>query len=263
MAIASLDNYYASIKQVAGYFKIASRTSVAAKEFSLIDLAGSPGAGTLAGSNTANGVVPTDAIAGYPVVNDIQGGNEGILSRVAFSSSVAGRLVLYDRLFLAGAYSFNSNVTLTSQPSYAARVPNADYKNLELWVETVTAFTGNMSIQVTYQDQDNNAGDTGTIATGIAPTVGRLLRLALAAGDSGIMRVNSVIATVATVGTFNVMVLRKLWEGRVKTANDGDVHDLFRVGMPLIYSDSALYVVAIPDSTSTGLPALDLEIAQG
>lgn len=264
MAIATLNDYIASAKQGVPITKTGGRTTVAAGWFSLFDVAGSPGAGTLAGVNTANGVVPDDTVAGYPPINSFGGSAQGYLSKVDFGSSVACRISIYDRLFVAGAYAFNASVSLASQPSYSARVPNLDYGVTELWMEAVTAFTGNPSIAVTYT---NGAGvaarTTGTVAIGLAPTVGRCIQLPLQAGDSGLQKIESVTATVATVGTFNLMVLREIWSGRVRIANDGDVHDLLKTGLRRVYDTSALYVLVSPDSTAAGVPDLKLEIANG
>lgn len=265
MAITSLDGVIAAAMQFAPYTKTATRTSVAAIPFSVFDLAGSPGAGTLAIGNTANGLVHTDATAGYPPIDTFGGGNTGYLAGVDFSNTVACRLILLDCLFSAGAYSFNSNVTLASQPSYSGRVPGGtDFKGTEIWLEAVTTFTGNQSIAVTYTDQDGNTGQTtGTIALGVAPTVGRMTRLPLAAGDSGLSKIESVVSSVASVGTFNVHVMRRLWSGRVAIANGGDKHDLLKTGMPIIFDTSALRVIVQADSTSTGIPELQLELING
>lgn len=262
MAILGLDDLLAAQLDQVGYQKTASRTAVAAIPFSVFDLAGSPGAGTLAVGNTANGVVPTDATAGYPSIRNFQGGASGRLSRVEFSNTVACRITVYDTLFSAGAYSFNSDVTLASQPSFAGRVPDGNYSKLELWLEAVTAFTGNQSIAVQYTDEAGNTGaTTGTIATGVAPIVGRMLRLPLAAGDTGVQKIERVTSSVSTAGTFNVHVLRRLWGGRVRIANDGDVHDILRTGGPVVYQDSALRYVITPDSTATGLPDVTVDIS--
>ena len=243
--------------------KTASRTAVAAIPFSVFDLAGDPGAGVLAGTSTAAGVVPTDATAGCPVINAFGGSNTGYLTRIEASSPVACRLAIYDMLFKAGAFVFNANVTLASQPSYSSRIPGGDYKGTELWLEAVTAFTGNQSIRVQYLDQDGNAGDTGTIATGIAPILGRMLKLPFAAGDTGIQRVDVVTSSVSTVGTFNVLVLRKLWEGRIRVANDQIVHGPDLTGIPIAFADSALIAIVSADSTATSLPEVVLDIANG
>lgn len=259
MALITVDSYIGAVKQEVRWFKTTSRTSVAANPFSLFDIAGSPGAGTLNVGNTANGLVHTDATAGYPTINAISG--TGYLTRVEFGWTVAGRMNLYDRLFSCGAYAFNANVTLASQPSYSSRVPLADYRGLELWVEAVTAFTGTPSVQVNYIDQGGAAGDTGVVSCGAALIVGRMFRLPLASGDSGVQQIVQVRGTVATAGTFNVHVMRRLWSGRVLAANDGSVHDLFSTGAPQVYADSALFMQVQPDSTASALPEATLEIA--
>lgn len=259
MALTSLDGYLGSAKQRIRWLKTGARTTVAATPFSVFDVAGQPGAGALAIGNTANGVVPTDATAGYPTISAISG--TGYLTRASFGSSVAGWLTVYDRLFACGAYAFNANTTLASQPSYSGRVPSTDYRGLELWVEAVTAFTGTPSFQINYLDEGGAAGDTGAISAGAALILGRMFRMPLAAGDNGIQQITQVRGTVATVGTFNVCVMRELWSGRVRINNDGGIHDFLSTGAPQVYADSALFVVVETDSTALGLPDITIEIA--
>lgn len=264
MTITTFDGFIAATKQYVSLAKTASRTSIAASWFSVFDLAGNPGAGTLAGTSTTAGVVPTDATAGTPTINAFGGGATGYLAQVDFGSSVACRMKLFDMVFKAGAYTFNANVTLSAQPSYSARMPGGAYGDTQIWIEAVTAFTGNLSIAVTYTNQAGTAArTTGTVALGIAPTLGRMIQLPLQAGDSGVQKIESVVATVSTVGTFNVLVLRPLWSGRVKIANDGDVHDLAKTGMPVLFADSAIVMAVAADSTATGIPEIELVIANG
>ena len=278
MTIATLDGYIASAKQQISLNKTASRVSVAAAWFSIFDLAGNPGAGVLAGTSTAAGVVPSGSAgtltAGVPVINNFGSGALGQLSIVDFGSSVACRKMVMDCLFKAGAYAFNAAVTLAAQPSYASRIPlqnaAADYTGTQIWIETVTAFTGNLSVAVTYTNQAGVTGrTTGVFATGTALTVGRMMQLPLQAGDTGVQKIESVTATVATAGTFNVLVFRNLWTGRVRVANDGDVHGLDRTGLPQVFDNqaaagaSALMLLVNADSTATGIPELQLEIANG
>lgn len=261
MAISTLDGLIAATKRRVVYQKTASRTTVANIPFSVFDLAGNPGAGTLAVGNTANGIVPTDAVAGYPALATQAA--TLYLNRIQARSSVACWLDVYDTLFSAGAYAFNANVTLASQPSYAGRVPGTDYNGLEFWLEQVTAMTGSQSIRLQYLDQGGAAGDTGTIATGVAPIVGRMFLVPLAAGDSGIQQLNVVTSTVSTAGTFNVHIMRWLWGCRINAANQGVVDSLLKTGLPQIYDTSALRVVVTADSTASALPSIRAETADG
>jgi hypothetical protein len=230
--------------------------------YTTFDLAGSPGAGTLNVGNTASGVVHTSATAGYPLIPSFAG-QAGYLARVEYGNSVACCFDLYDRLFVAGAYTFNANVTLTSQPGFSGRLPNTGiYHGLQLWIEAVTAFTGVCNVRITYLDQDGNAGDTGVVAT-LALPLGRCYQIPLAAGDSGIQKIVSVVGSTASAGTFNVMIMRPLWFGRVMTANGGDVHDILRTGLPKIFDTTAFYTLLYCDSTAVGFPDLTFQVAVG
>jgi hypothetical protein len=256
MAITSLDDWFASNKQQFTCFKSAATTTVASIPFTVFDLAGQPGAGTLAGTSTAAGVVPTDADNGFPIINAF-GGTKGYLNNVMVSNTVACRVYLFDMLFKAGAYAFNANTTLAGQPSYSSRVPGGtDYTDTEIWIEAASAFTGNQSIAITYTNQAGTAGrTTGTVATGVAPILRRMFRLPLQAGDTGVQQINQVVSTVSTAGTFNVLVLRRLGVARVGTNGLYNM-DLGANGMPEVFATSALYPVIVADSTSSGVPEL-------
>jgi hypothetical protein len=261
MAIATLDQFIGAAKKHISQVKTATRTTVATGWFSLLDLAGSPGAGVLAGTSTAAGVVPTDATAGFPTIDAFGGGAVGHLCQVDFGSNVACRLKLSDMLFKSGAYAFNANTTLTVQPSYMGRLPGGNYDDTQIWIEAVTAFTGNLTVNITYTNQAGTVGKVATLATGLALTVGRRMQVPLAAGDTGVQVITNVTGSVATAGTFNVLVLRPLWSGRVRTANDGDVHGLDKTGMPQVFADSAIDLMVAADSTSSGVPELEYVIA--
>jgi len=265
MSIKKLDGesgFLSAVKQRVLWSKTGTRTLVAAIPYSVFDIAGDPPAGTLAIGNTAAGVVPTDATTGYPTI-DTFSSRDGYLGRVYYGSSVACRFDLYDRLFAAGAYAFGADTSLASQPSYASRVPGGDYSGLQLWVEQVTIGTGVQHVQVNYLNQDGVAGDTGDVTLITATPVGRCARIPLAAGDTGIQKITRVRGFTATVGTFNVMVLRPLWMGKAFTVNAGDVHGPLDTGFPQVYDTSALYVLLSADSTAVGLPVIESQIAVG
>jgi hypothetical protein len=278
MAISTLDQYIAAVKQRIRIVKTASRTVVATIPFSLFDIAGNPGSGVLAGTSTTQGVVPTDATVGCPLIEFSTG--IGYLSKIEYGCSVACRLSLFDMLFKAGAYTYAAaTVNLTSQPVISQRCP--DYPGSgtvfgarnEIWVEVVTAFvTGtNWQVQVTYTNSNGTGARTTVISVAQAAaalTLGKMFQLSLQSGDTGVQKIESVIitngSTAMTAGTFNVLILRPLWtSGRCMIANDGDIHDLLKTGMPVVYTDSALVLVSQADSTASGIPEIAFEIASG
>lgn len=274
MAIESVEQYVAAVKQRIPFVKTATRTSVALIPFSVFDIAGQPGAGTLAGSSTSAGVVPTDATAGCPTIDFSTG--YGYLTKIEFGSSVISRLHLYDMLFKAGNYAYNSGTTnLSAQPAISGRCP--DYPGSgtvfgngnEIWIEVVAAMTSATAwqVQVTYTNSAGTTGRTSIVSAAQAAaalTQGKMFQLALQSGDSGVQKIESVIVTTggASAGSFNVLIMRPLCtDMRVRVANEGSILDMLSTGMPRVYSDSALFLMVQPDSTSTGLPHCVLEIA--
>lgn len=270
MSIQSFDALIAAARQQVNFIKTATRTTVAAVPFSVFDLAGNPGAGTLAGGNTANGVVPNDTTSGTPGVNSFGGGNTGYLAAVDFYSTVASWLFLYDLVFKAGQYAYNAgNTSLTSQPSYSGRMPlGTDYSNTLILLECSTAFTSGTtwSVTVGYTNQAGTTGrSTGAITPGVAQTLGRVQVLPLQAGDSGVQKIESVNITTgnASAGGVNILVARQLWAGRVPLANSGDTHGPDKTGLPQLFDTSALMALVQADSTSSGIFGLLLDIVNG
>lgn len=263
MAITNLDDWIGSAKQHCNWNKTATRTTVAMKFFSMQELAGSPGAGTLAGTSTTAGVVPVAGAAGYPAITAFAGAALGYCGGAFISNTVAGLINFYDRLWLGGAYAFTAaTTTVTAPPSYSGRLPTGpDYNNLELWIETVTALT-NQSIAVTYTNSGGTAAkSTGTVAVGTT-TVGQCVGLPLASGDSGIQKIESVVTSVGTTGSFNVMVLRPLFSAYVQTAGEGRNYDFAATGLTQLFATSAIYaMVMAPAGTSSGTPYCDLTVA--
>jgi hypothetical protein len=270
MAITNGDTYIGASKQLIPYKKTTAITTVAQLMFSLLDVAGNPSAGSLSIGNTTNGLVPTDATAGFPVINAFGSGAKGYLTRIAFGSNLAGRFQLWDRLFHVGSISLTTlaTTTLSSQPSYVGRLPNSDYKNTYILLEINTAVSATATtVTVNYTNQDGTTGrTTGSSGSLSGFTNKRVLMLPLQAGDSGVQKIESVVVggTVATAGTVNVIVARLLASSlRVLFAGHGDVLGLDRTGLPEVFADSALWLTVEMDSTSSGIPDLHLEIANG
>jgi hypothetical protein len=270
MAITTGDGVIAAAKQEVTIVKTQTATTVAAQWHTTFDRAGNPGAGTLNVGNTANGLVPTDVTAGFPLINAFGGGATGYLAAVDYASTVASRIQLYDRLFHVGSISMTAlaTTTLAAQPSFASRVPGGtDFGGLEIWLEfNITVSATATTVAVGYTNQAGTAGrTTGATASLSGFITGRVVKLPLQAGDSGVQQINSVTVggTVASAGTVNVIVARRLWSGRVRLAGDGDIHGIDKTVMPVVFADSALALIVAPDSTSSGVPEVYLDIING
>lgn len=266
--------YCDSYKQIVTISKTGAVTTVAGGPATTFVAAGFPGAGSTPG-NTTNGVVPTDATTGFPVIQAFSGSNIGRLSRVVARSSVAQVLTLYDVLFWAGPTTIptsgTTTVALTSRPSFTSRLPflsdgaTRDYSQTQLWAWASTAWSNHAhTLAFDYTDQ----GGATAVGTGNQSTqniiVNRLLRLPWAAGDYGTRdlegyRVNGI---ASATGAVVAMVLRRLWSGRCLANYQETIHGPDLTGLPQVFDNSALMLVGTPDSTSTGICSVDLEIAE-
>lgn len=270
MPILTADDLVAAARARPQIKKTAAFTTVAATPFSALDVAGTPGAGTLTIGNTTSGLVPTKATAGFPVFSDFGAGAVGYLAEARFKSSIAGGGELYDRLWHAGSFSLATaqTFTLTSQPSFLGRLPGGnDYTGLEIFLEVNQAVAASaVTVAVGYT---NEAGVTGrsTGASGALTsfTTRRLVRLPLQAGDKGPQRIDSVTVggTVAATGTVNVVVGRLLSDHDIRVANSMDRQPFDGTSGPIVFQDSAFWPVVEPDGTSSGVFKLGMTIVNG
>jgi hypothetical protein len=270
MAITTADGYFAAATQQIIWRKTAAITTVATAANSLLDVAGLPGAGSFAIGNTTTGIVPTDLTAGAPLINAFGGGATGYLAAGSFRNTAASGVSVYDRLWHAGSVSMTSLVTTTfaSQPSYTSRLPGgADYGNLDIFIEFAAAVSATATtISVNYTNEAGVTGrTTGPTVSLASQPVRRLFAMPLQAGDKGVQKIESVTVggVVATTGTFNVIVARKLAEFDIRVANGADIQSWDVTGSPEIYADSCIWPVVYTDGTSSGLPYLSLTIKNG
>ena len=276
MAITTLDQYIGATKQRITWFKQAPVVALGGYATSSFGTAGQPGAGTLAGAATGSStpIKPTSSTPGCPLIS---GGSVSYLSKVEFTNTVQSKFMLYDMLSKSGAYAYNSGTsTITNTldisdrcPDYSGGGDTAYGVGNEIWIEIVTAMTSATAwqVQVTYYNQ---AGNLSTSIVSIADVaadliIGMCFQIGLASGDTGVQSIKSVIVTTggAAAGTFNVLILRPLWSGLIAIANGSEIHDFLRTGLPVVYTTSALYVLIVPDSTATGIPYMNIEIASG
>lgn len=271
MAI-TLDKILGAYKQRIPMVKTNSVTTVAGVPFTTIDRAGFPVAGVLNPSQVTNGVVPTDATAGYPLIDAPSGSNRLYLSRVGINANVAMSVELFDVIFQAGQTTIptsgTTTVALTSIPSIEGRIPymedgvTKDYQSLQIFVQMAVAGSNHAhSVSVDYLDQGGAAGNTGNITTQ-SMTVNRLIRMPLAAGDTGVSGITGYNANGITSATGAVVAQLMRSLGKFRTQGGlSSVYGPDYTGLPEIFADSAILAVVYADSTSSGTPSIDIEIA--
>jgi hypothetical protein len=128
-------------------------------------------------------------------------------------------------------------------------------------MEGVTASASNFSVTVGFVNEASVATVTATYATGAILGIARCSRIPLPAGSAGVQMVTTVVGSLVSTGTFNILVVRPLLVVRIPVAYTTVTLDMFGTGLPRIYDTSALALFSRPDSTSSGLPEIEMEIA--
>lgn len=144
-----------------------------------------------------------------------------------------------------------------------------NYSGLEIFVEAVTAGTGNQAVNVTYSTMGADvvtltAGrTTGAVGVGAALIVGRMYRLPLQAGDQNAALLTNVAGSVATVGTFNVHLAVKKTKISAFVSPFSDIFGYDRTRLPYIPNNAALREVQTLGGTTSATLPITLTLAQG
>jgi hypothetical protein len=274
VAISSLDQLIGAYKQHVQISKSAAVTTVAGQWATPFASAGFPAAGA-APANTTTGLVPTDAVTGFPTIQTFAGSNKGYLNKVDAYSPVNQTLALFDLLFWAGPTTIptagTTTVTLGTQPDFSGRLPlrsdgsTPSWEEVEMWLWLSTAGSAHAhSFQMSYRDQDNNAAESSAAVSTNGIAVNRLLRVPWNSGDYGARLMNGYLVNgvASATGAVTALFMRRLWTGRVE-ANTQKQWGPDQTGLPQIFDTSALLLACLPESTSTSTPNLVIEIAEG
>lgn len=276
MTIATFDGYLSAKRHPLRFYKpVWNTTSNANGPWGdPIHQPGDPDA-VAAVANTSSGVVPTNATSGYPQFTLSGGGYLAGVSGQCISSSAgtqqleSTRFLIYDRLFEAGPFvGAHAAYTLTSQPSFASRVPGANYAGLLLLVTVggtgSSGPTGALSIG--YLDE-NGAAKTASITTGViqCTTFSATYVVPLQAGGKGVQKIQYVDTSSLSNGnvSYNVVVARPLVMGFMES---GGVQYqtaslcMEDVGFAPIYDTSAVCLLQSMNRGTSFCGAMDLVI---
>lgn len=201
------------------------------------------------------GAIPTLATTGALTFTAPGGGREKFLISAGVVPQIAGLYLLYDRLFHIGGLSGTSTADQTVQdsPASPALTRNTGGVGNIAWAEIYTIIgTTGTTLTMTYTNQAGTGGQTATTnigATGFRE-VSRILRIPLAAGDSGIRAVEKVklTATTGTLGDFGITIAQPLAWLPVGAAGAGGWRDYTTgvPGIPSIDPDACLAIAYIP-----------------
>lgn len=261
MAFASLDNLVASLPgQIEPYTK-ASVTSVAGGYQTLFNVAGQPAAGTIAAlGQLTTGVIPTSSTIGaFSYTNNGGGSAETHVARISANNSVAGTLVLHDRLWHGGSFtSVNGSISITNPTTTPNRLygPAANnYQAIELWCEIASALSATQTvITVTYTDGLGNTGLSATCTLPASAILGRWFPFALA-NNNGIQCITALAGSAAPTGTFNLVMITRLVEVPMAVVGVSTALDFAGCGFPLVKNSACLNFFLVCNAATTGTVA--------
>jgi hypothetical protein len=281
MAITTLDGYIGAAKQKIVYDRLTAATSVAAQWHTLWNLPGQPGAGSFGtlwttADASLKGRVCDDSLPGFPNIYSFGVGNTGYISGFDFSNTVAGKYMLYDRIWEAGQFigiPLRDVSLVTDASKYEYRIPfksdgtTRAWETVEMWVDISIQFSASATvIDLGYINESGVQKRTPATGSLSGFITGRTFQMPLAAGDKGVQRITDVSIGGATnaAGIFSIYLARTLYTGaRVVSVGAGDVHSFEKLGMPKIDASAALALNYAADSTSTGVIDCIIEICNG
>lgn len=267
MAITTLDGAIAGMQYPRTFAKAVTGTMVAGRPMSTFYLAGMPGAATAPSPGLAGAALTTYA-GQIPFSNP--GSGNTYLARFQGQATIAGTLVLADRLW------HNSGITVTTttaqtvnSAAWPARDNNAstngDGVMIGLEVSTATG-TGNATPTISYTDQSNNSGATGSMmVTYVASSIaGTFYPFTLAAGDTGVRSIQSVTLGVSmTSGTIHLVAYRELARLELTGGNVPNAIDAITSGFPRLYDNTVPFIFFIPSTTTTSNISGSVVFTQG
>lgn len=258
MAITTLDGALAGMQWPRYFAKNVTGTMVAGRPWSLWALAGNPGAGSF--DNTLAGVALSSTSAQVngqiPFTNPVSGNT--YLARLQAGATIAGTLLLCDRLWHNGGFTITSN---TAQTVNSATWPSRDAdgatdgNGVLLGLEISSgAGAAAPTITVSYTNQAGTGSRTATnsFPTANSPAAGSFFPIGLQAGDTGVRSVQSLTLSVSWAsGTMNLVAYRVLAALELTGAFVPNAIDALTSGFPRLYDGSVPFFIFIPSTTTT------------
>ena len=232
MAITSVDDIASGLasQQRLPYFKSLNSAKAAGSWVSGWRAAGYPGAGAVAPVYTVgSGYTCNISTAGaIPLTN---GSIKNWIARFSGMASLAGSIILYDRLWSCSGMGFAaSTYTVTTPGALPARITDGGV-GCEIWCEQFVvagAATGTLAVNYLNEAGAPKAGVIGTVVS--APAVAQMQPVPLQMGDLGVSQIVSAVnSNTWTSGTFGITIIKRIVEIPVSVAGVMSVCDWAQV----------------------------------
>jgi hypothetical protein len=205
---------------------------------------GFPGAGSsppLYTAGTGYNCLNTTSGA-LPYVNPI---NQNWLAKAAVTSTIAGTLFIYDRLWACTGMPFGAaTYTVTTPGSLPARITDNGL-GTELWCEnTIAAGAATGTLTASYYDANGTLSSAVINPVVSAPLIGQAQPFPLAVGATGVKSLVSLTNSATwTSGSFGAIICKQIASIPVSLAGIGTVLDWASLGLPQIAASACLFFI--------------------
>lgn len=253
----------AGARQPYRFYKPSVTTEGAGTFHSLWKAAGYPAPATTSppAATAGSGYVPTRATLGCFGQTNAAGGNELRANGFVAKSTVAGSLIIYDRLWHCsgfGTVSTSAQAVTTPGALTAGRLRGAsDYSDVELWLEVYTAPGATTATWTVVANDGAGASRSYTYAhPANAETVGQMMPVVpQVAAAAGIQQVTSFTASVSsgTAGDIGITLLRPILEIDMSLINNSSFRGALDLSLAKVADDACLCMMVMCSATSTGI----------
>ncbi|MCX8017476.1 MAG: hypothetical protein N2690_06220 [Rhodocyclaceae bacterium] len=268
MPITTLDGVIAGMLPPVSFAKAATPTLVAGRPHSLFYLAGIPGAAA-APTPGLSGAALTSYGGQLPFPAAV-GGKNIHLARLQGQATIAGTLILADRLWHNSGLSLTATTAQTiNSVAWPARdangATNGEQVLIGLEITTATG-AGTPTLTMSYTNSDGVSGRTGTniVATAATSAVGAFYPIGLDAGDRGVRSIQSfTLSATWTSGAASLVAYRELARLEITSANVPAAIDALTGGFPRCYDGTVPFLIFVPSTTTASNISGYAAFAQG
>lgn len=264
MAITNLDGVVngLSVGRRINIIKPTTTARVAGGFTSLAALAGYPP--LMATPTSGTGRIPTSSSAdAIPFANAV-GGEKNYLGRAAVQGTVAGTLVIYDRLW--DNSGLVGNITTSQAVNSLPLTRYTDGDGVEIFGQVYTAIgTTASTATVTYTDSNDQTRTATCVMSTAASRVGEMFQFIPQGAAKGVKSIQSFIlsSTTGTAGNIGLVLVRRLAEIPMPLIGVVTTADAFALGLPEIQPNAALHLAIVGSTTATAAITGSIDIIVG
>lgn len=205
---------------------------------------GYPGAGAAPPAYTAgSGYTASSATAGaIPYTN---GAVKNWLAKLFASSTIAGTLYIYDKLWSCSGIPFGAGTYAITTPNLLPARITDNGVNCEIWVEqfiAAGAATGTLTANYVEPGGGARAGIIPVVVS--APLIGQMQPVPRQVGSVGVQQLTNIVTSATwTSGSIGISIVKPVASIEVPLAGIGKTLDWAALGLPALVNDMCLFFI--------------------